>query len=344
MKNNTPYLFARLSSVLLAALMAWMATSCVHEFPEPPGTARLRLLVHHETDWTWYDYYHTSRAGSQGASTEVRYVFKFFEPGTDICRATQTVYSADLSLADFTVTLEAPAGESDLRVWSDYVEAGSHAPMHHDADDFSAVTLSTPHNGNTDTRDCFEGMEHLSISAVADDSHFATGRVDLRRNTARVIFIATDAAELAASELSRRGEAAQTGGALSPRAVDEALRGYTVVVSYPMYMPCTYNMFLQKPVDSRTGVSFEAPVTMRDNGEAHIGMDYVFVNHADAGAQMSLSLRNPAGDQVQLTDVITVPLLRGRTTVVRGRFLTMQSSGGVGIDPSFNGDFNIEFH
>ena len=34
--------------------------------------------------------------------------------------------------------------------------------------------------------------------------------------------------------------------------------------------------------------------------------------------------------------------MRGRNTIVRGRFLTSQATGGVGIDPGFNGEYNIE--
>ncbi len=324
MSKNGSIPVARFMCALIAILSLWLTTSCVHEFPESPGTMLLRLTIHHETDWTWYDYTDIkgqtkTRAAGVDSSVTVRYIFKFFVPGTTQCIDTQIFYSDDLTLSDFTVDLNAPIGESELRVFSDYVEAVTREELHHIADDFSAITLKTPYIGNTDTRDSFEGKLPLSIGRSYDESRVKEERIDLLRNTARVIFIATDTKE-----------------------IEEDLSQIRILISYPLYMPYVYNMFLEKPVDARTGVSFEAPVTMLENGEAHIGMDYVFVNHAEAGVQMSLSMQTTRYE-AQLTDIITVPLRRGRTTVVRGRFLTMRSSGGVGIDPDFDGDFDIEF-
>ena len=42
------------------------------------------------------------------------------------------------------------------------------------------------------------------------------------------------------------------------------------------------------------------------------------------------------------TDPIDVPLERSKLTIVRGPFLTTQASGGVGIDPGFDGEWNYE--
>ena len=39
---------------------------------------------------------------------------------------------------------------------------------------------------------------------------------------------------------------------------------------------------------------------------------------------------------------IEVPLRRGLLTAVRGKFLTARSSGDVSIDPSFDGEFNLQ--
>ena len=50
----------------------------------------------------------------------------------------------------------------------------------------------------------------------------------------------------------------------------------------------------------------------------------------------------PDGELIGSTSTINVPTMRGRNTIVRGRFLTSQATGGVGIDPGFDGEYNIE--
>jgi hypothetical protein len=40
---------------------------------------------------------------------------------------------------------------------------------------------------------------------------------------------------------------------------------------------------------------------------------------------------------VSCTEPIPVPMVRSKLTTVRGEFLTSQASGGVGINPGFDG-------
>jgi hypothetical protein len=44
-----------------------------------------------------------------------------------------------------------------------------------------------------------------------------------------------------------------------------------------------------------------------------------------------------------MTQPIEVPIRRSWHTILRGRFLMSEASGGVVIDPTFDGDFNLVF-
>ena len=45
--------------------------------------------------------------------------------------------------------------------------------------------------------------------------------------------------------------------------------------------------------------------------------------------------------RISLTKPITVPLMRGRHTVLTGAFLTPNASQGVQINPEYDGDHNF---
>ena len=44
-----------------------------------------------------------------------------------------------------------------------------------------------------------------------------------------------------------------------------------------------------------------------------------------------------------MSEPIEVPLQRNRHTVIRGMFLMSEASGGVSINPEFDGDYNLIF-
>lgn len=80
-----------------------------------------------------------------------------------------------------------------------------------------------------------------------------------------------------------------------------------------------------------------------DSTQAMLGFDFMFVNGAEAGVQLALEIYDTAtGEKIGSTGTITAPLLRGRTTEIRGRFLSSQAESGVGVNPDFDGDYNIE--
>lgn len=66
------------------------------------------------------------------------------------------------------------------------------------------------------------------------------------------------------------------------------------------------------------------------------------VNGHESSVAVAMELYDPKGDLIGRTNTVNVPTKRGQNTIVRGKFLTSQTSGGVGINPDYNGDFNIE--
>lgn len=57
---------------------------------------------------------------------------------------------------------------------------------------------------------------------------------------------------------------------------------------------------------------------------------------------MAVEVYDKDGELLSSTNTVEVPLVRSKLTIVRGNFLTSKATGSVGINPDYNGDFNIE--
>ena len=82
---------------------------------------------------------------------------------------------------------------------------------------------------------------------------------------------------------------------------------------------------------------------MVSDSEAQIGFDYVFVNDNQSAVTVQIGVYDGAGEQLSLTEPIEVPLKRSHHTILKGEFLMSDASGGVAINPDYEGNHNIVF-
>lgn len=121
------------------------------------------------------------------------------------------------------------------------------------------------------------------------------------------------------------------------------LEDYEVRFRYNMFMPSSFNMFTDKPADSWTGMSFASIMTPINENEISLGFDYVFVNGSETTLSISVEVYNGDNELLAASNPINVPIVRSKLTIVRGAFLTLDASGGVCINPGYDGDdYNIE--
>lgn len=241
---------------------------------------------------------------------------------------------------DFVSTLEAEnlydekfgirmmPGDYDVVVWTDFMEADD-TPSYYDASDFNSIKIDYDnYAANTDHRDSFRGRK---LSVNVSDIYQNHVVVELARPMAKYEFVTTDLSEFLDKETERRN--------LSTRA---SMDDYDVKIFYSTYHPSAYSAVDDILRDSSTGVSFETEVTITGESEASLGFDYVFINDVkDAAVQATIVVYDKSGEIAAQSVQITVPLRRDHHTLLRGAFLTMNGSGGVGIDPGYNGDHNV---
>lgn len=324
---------------LLALLTVGGAACNVHEWPDTETRERVSLKLTYATAFTQQAYTCEGAALTETGDLTttdntltdgyMHYTVRVYAGlGTterelvDEVRFTRSVAGG----YDCEVPLELAAGSYTIRVWS-MLTATERAEPYYEADDFAEIGLvsGAPHAGSTDYRDAFRGMSELTIDAYSSGELPAGCRVSMERPLAKYEFVATDAAEF----LAQAGEGA-------------TLSDYEAVFRYAGYTPTAYNMFSDKPSDSAEGVVFRSALNQLSATEFSLGFDYVFVNGTESSVRVLFEVyKQPEGTLIARSNTIRVPLRRSRYTVVRGKFLTAGSSGGVGIDPGFDDDFNI---
>lgn len=328
-----------------SAAIIMLFTSCVHEFPENNMPRRdITLTIRHLQEWTQSEMTVTR----QEAETAIcRYHIKAYPAGHDeVPVAEFTFYQSDLDRQDFTVTIQLSEGDYDLYCWSDYADASSQSSYFFDSSEFHNIIYSEPYNGNNELRDAFRGNVSFTVESTLNAEYHQDVELILERPFARYEFRATDISDFIESEITRwsisRGEDAPDGSPVNISQRLPSINDYRVKMIYPGYMPSKFDNFLNRPVDSAVGMSYDAKISILSDEEARLGFDHVMVNGHESSIAVALEVYDPEGTLIGRTVTINVPTKRGQNTIVRGRFLTSMASGGVGIDPSYNGEYNVE--
>lgn len=335
-------LFSKISLGLLTLMGLIMLASCdPHQFPDKGLTLHLRF----DTAWTHSEYSTgispaTMPTRSAGEATRMRYIIRLYDYAGDAAGQVSAPYRefvfyrnvTDNYDADFEITVD--PGHYRVMAWADFPASPHNGGLYHDAADFAEVRLLTPHTGNTDRRDAFRGFTEVKASEVTYDMGSIV--INMERPMAKYEFVSTDLKEFMAQETRKL----TTAGTSTSRAnVD--LSKYKVVFLYSGYMPNAYSLFTDRPVDSTTGISFDGRIKQLSDSEVSLGFDYVLVNHEHTSITVRVGLYNGQGTLLSLSKPINVPVWRSNHTIVRGRFLMENASGNIGIDPTYDGEYNL---
>lgn len=324
----------------IACLSLLILSACdVHEWPvllekEHPVMVHLNYNTEMATWNHWYNGKTVEEQSLGGAESFLntdglmRYIVRSY-PVVDKKQTSREHTQEDVSMKvvedgyDNAVQLKLRPGNYKVMVWSDMVMTKSDQP-YYNADDFSEIYLDGKHVGSTDYKDAYKGWIDLEVLPGA------TNQVELKmqRPLARFEFIATDAQEFIAKEESKSNKKV-------------SMDDYKVVFSYVGFMPNTYSLFTDKPVDSSTNVSFESKLSKLSDTEVSMGFDYVFVNDKESRITLQIAIYNNQNVRIMASDPISVPLQRNRNTLVRGNFLMLNASGGIQVDPGYSGDHNM---
>ena len=245
-------------------------------------------------------------------------------------------------VSDFnTITLKTDlhALNYSVLVWSDYVLKGSSEDLFYHTEDLEHVRIleNGQYAGCNMFKDCQIGSEDLDLTSYVDEWFSQVEfKMQLTRPVARIAFWATDINRYIMESGLEKEEGLSRA---------EIADRFLVKMIYPVYLPSSINVRSGKLNDSYTGYSFETGVFYDPQQEpVKLCYDYVFVNGDKSSIMTSLEIYDKVtGQLINATGNITVPTERGKETVVKDRFLTKDYSPGIGIDPGFDGEYNIYY-
>ena len=298
----------------------------------------------------------------------------------NVPQAEYVFVKSDVSSPDHTVVLDIPEGNYMLRVWADYVDDGKLDDKYYLTDDFRSILVAEPYEGDTDFRDAFEGSSEVSVVRVGSNAEKAHVKVDMQRPLAKFQFVANDFYDLVTKAMEKYLNSKDYAAYLQTRRSSQPTPGpaeadwhfdvtstdylpdddtkapwdptkapgfnpedYKIVFYYNSYLPTEYNLLTGKPTDAKMGMQFSSTLLPLNEDEALIGFDYVIVNGVESSVTLQVALYAPDGEMISLSNPVVVPVVRGKVTTVRGKFLTLATGGGIGIDPGFDGEFNLVF-
>lgn len=291
---------------------AALAAGCVlHEEPRPAATAEVEIALRLDPAMEG-----AATAPDPGDAYARRYTVEALDSRGTWHRATA---AADGTVATARMTL--PRGTATIAAWSDWVRRSDGAALY-SADGAATATMTAAYTACTEARDIFAGTATANIGE-------ASGRVDidLRRCAARYELVATDA-EAFARRIAAEGR--------DPR-------GWRVRVEYAEAVATSYSI-ADGTALRPSAIAYETPLPAVTAGarELTLGFDYCL---CAPGGSMTLAADVTILDATGATIASTrtsIALRAGANTTVRGRFLTTAITGGIGIDPDYDGTVDTD--
>ena len=219
-------------------------------------------------------------------------------------------------------------------IWMDYVLKEDEGDLYYLTSGGMSAIRTQPissYSGGDDFKDAQTGVYPFDLTDHTEWFAHVTIDVPLQRPVAKITFEATDFEDFARKE------------GCPEEKLEEFAKNYQIHFIYNGYLPTGFNVLTQKLNDSQTGYHFDStPKWIKDTPDARLGFDYVFVNGEQSSVTVSVEIVSKKdGSVVNRADGIVVPTYRGKETVVRDKLFTKDYVPGIGINPEFDGEFNI---
>lgn len=359
MLNRVKHIF----SVLVVLLLFSGCVRTIHEYPTDPSIEFvLSLEINNVTP---EEFVVVKPGGESGTSYIVRTQSagqkntRFDEPVklryvVDLYRVVASnaqFVKREVRLADpaqpipDNVVFDLEAAEYKVLVWCDYVrESDPYKSWYYNTDDLRNIRYADIEVKDNNDKDVFTNMAHLNFREYyyMSGEHEESVHLTLERPKGRYKCVTTD-----------------VGDYLNKEEVSEI----TSVVTYIQYVAAGYNVEEQKPNYFESTRTYLTTVTTDDldqNGNLEMCYDYVFVNGKQTNVKINfqffrgvVTMKNGQlykedgtlasdDDRISNWSGVVVPLKRNMETIIEGRLLTASfGSGGIGIDPGFEGEIVI---
>lgn len=330
------YIYYIFSITILLAICGFTTSCDVHQFPEKHPFA---LHLKYDAELPLYKIIELDPATRNDLSNryDIRYTVNVYRQNTKTNSDPlyQYVFTKDdISQLNNTITLRLIKGNYRFVVWTDYVNQDSQKDLIYDTYSFNDISLSSSeYVGGTDLKDCYEGIVESEVSNTTREAE-----INMQRPVGKYKFISTDIEEFKSKIIATKGINSNTNRS-DENTVN--LSDYKVYFRYNGYFPTNYNILTSKPIDSKAGIYYISDIRQLNDSEVELGFDYAFVNGTESTLSISLEIHDAENNIIAHSSPINVPIVRGKQTIVKSKFLTSDMSGGVAIIPDYDGEFNF---
>ena len=226
-----------------------------------------------------------------------------------------------------------------------FVEQGSKEDLFYKTNNWKEgikINHDRGHHGNNDWRDAFSGKQAIEVIRYGSIAEPTSGEILLRRPLGKYIFVTNDLEDFVTKVMRTKAEEAEKAGETKVPEFD--LDDYTLTIVYTGFMPSSYSMVTDRANDSEVNVRFTSKLRQVNENYAIMGFDYVLANPETAtqtNVIMGIELKDKDGTVLASHPQVRVPLNRSEYTVIEGRFLMQESSGGITLNPDFEGEFVV---
>lgn len=315
----------------LALTAMLLSTACIREYPEEGmevDPTEIQLTLELST---------APPISASAASDYVYFVVELYEDQADpepIFRYAKGAARNSSCTASVSVTTSIHAGGYTLAAFAVNCSDSTGSDSVYELSDLRNITFKDgEYPGSTPLKECYSLTMPVNLPYevwFASD----TVREELTAPVGRLEVISEDAAEFASTYISGQNPA--------PALSDEIMDNYELRWSYDLYSPVGFNAVTGLPNKAETGVGFVTDLTPLSGEEMLLGYDYVFVNGESTTVSFTLSLYDKtSGETLNTYGGIEAEIFKGKTTTLRGNFLTVDREPGVSIDTEFDGDIDV---
>lgn len=220
---------------------------------------------------------------------------------------------------DTEISIKLHARNYQLVIWADYVGADSDESPYYNTTTLAPVTSPETYRGNTEYKDVLYSCQELNLSKYRDQWNSSiTLEPDMKRPTARYELIANDVEKFMA-------DGAKTG------------EKYTLRVRYLGFYDTGFHALDGISKHGLQYVTFNRTLTVPAAGtkEVSIAFDYLFVPE-NGEVPLAVELADAKNNLLART-YLTIQGKAGDRIVKRSNFLTAAPSGGIGVNPDYEG-------
>ena len=333
-------------TVILISLLAVMSCEKVHQWPEPgkevdPTIIETSVNVSCEIDLD------IEKIVTKGSAAPIytdesaekylrRFLIDIYEEGqsSDNLVFSNVFIQEVTDKSNLTFKAELHTRKYKAFIWMDYVLKEDEKDLYYITSNGMSAIRTQPiasYSACDDFKDAQTVVFPFDLTSQTEWFAHITVDIPLQHPVAKITFEATDFEDFA------RKEGCPEGG------FEEFAKNYQIHFIYNGYLPTGFNVLTQKLNDSQTGYHFDStPSWIKSTPDARLGFDYVFVNGEQSSVTVTVEVVSKKdGTVVNRTDGIVVPTYRGKETVVRDKFFTKDYNPGIGINPEFDGEFNV---